>query len=234
MSRTSVSASLALLAALAASGCTDDSAKITRARQEIGIQSGVLMNKTEVPKDQAAFDKMTAVAGCPEDPWGRPYAYERLGTRKIRISSKGRDGKLGTPDDVAEEFTFPTGSGLEEISVVREDGTRAIKSPDGKRTFWTTQKEVDGNQITEWWIGDEKAVAAKPVKSDTLSDEWRRNVTLSRWTKDGRVLELRDTVMPSRPDGSATKESRILMDVATAKVVGTDAAPADASAWIEY
>jgi hypothetical protein len=235
MSRTTICAVIAVATLSLLSACADETAKKERARTEIGIQAGQLMNTTNVPRDQAAFDKATAIAGCPEDPWGHPYAYERLGTRKIRISSKGKDGKLGTPDDVAEDLTFPTGSGLEDLSILRDDGARAIKSPDGKRTFWTTQKTDDkGNQVTDWWLGDEKAVAAKPVKTDSVDDEWRRNVTLIRWSKDGRFVDVKDVVLPNRPDGSSPKEARILMDVTTAKVVGTSAAPSDSSAWLEY
>lgn len=233
MSRTFLPASLAV-AALLVTGCQDQASLATKARREIGIQSGVLMTKSDVPKDQAAFDTMTVAAGCPEDPWGNPYKFERLGIRKIRISAMGRDGKLGTPDDVAEEFTFPTGSGLEELTVTREDGVHAVRSPDAKHTFWFTSKEVGDDQITEVWIGDEKAQAAKPVKTDKLGSDWRRNVTLTRWSKDGRILELKDVVLPSRPDGSSSRESRILYDVTTAKVVGTSEAPSDASAWTEY
>lgn len=214
--------------------CQDDGAKAFRAKQEIQIQSQVLMNKADVPRDQAAFDKMTAVAGCPEDPWGHPYVYERLGVRKIRISSMGRDGKLGTADDVPVELTFPSGSGLEELTIARPDGSSALKSPDGKHTFWVDQKSSGDNEVTELWIGDSKAAAAKPMKSDSLDSDWRRSVSLTRWSKDGRFLDLKDVVTPSRPDGSATKESRLLIDVAGAKVVGTSQVPSDASAWMEY
>ncbi|HVO29158.1 MAG TPA: type II secretion system protein GspG [bacterium] len=231
-SRASLAAA-SILALAATAGCHDDSAKISRARQEIGIQAGVLMNSTTVPKDQADFDKLTAVAGCPEDPWGAPYAYERLAMRKIRISSKGKDGKLGTPDDVSEEFTFPTGSGAEEVTITRADGTKALKSPDGAHTFWTVQKIDGDDQTIEYWIGDAKADAAKPFKTEKLNGDWRRSVTLAKWTKDGRFVQLHEVVMPSRPDGSDNKETDVVVDVAGAKLAEASAVPADAS-WIDY
>lgn len=235
MSRAIATASAALVAAsLLAAGCQDENAKISRAHQEIGIQAGVLMKTTTVPKDQADFDKLTAVAACPADPWGNPYVYERQEIRKIRISSKGKDGKLGTPDDVFDGFTFPTGSGLESMTITRADGARAIKSPDGAHTFWTTQKMDGDNQITEYWLGDGKADATKPLKTDKLDSDWRRAVTLTRWTKDGKFAQLHDTVMPTRPDGTSNRDADLVVDVANGKlVVGTSGVPADAS-WVEY
>src|SRR5579859_62838 len=141
------------LLALAA-GCSTDTAKSIQAKQEIGSLTGVLMQKNTIPKDQAEYEQLTAVVGAPNDPWGNPYVYERQGTRKIRISSKGPDGKLGTPDDVFADFEFPSGVGLDALQVKLPDGTLALKSPDGKKTFWTVQKDAGAEQVTQYFVGD--------------------------------------------------------------------------------
>src|SRR5690242_18002997 len=112
-------------ALVAVAGCNDDASKAETARREIGVQTNVLMGKNVIPKDQTAFDDVTKIAGCPTDPWGHPYVYERLAFRKIRVSSMGPDGKKGTPDDVVVDLEFPPGTGLADMTVKLADGTEA-------------------------------------------------------------------------------------------------------------
>lgn len=218
---------------LLVAGCSDEGKK-RLALQEIGLQANVLMNKNEVPRDQAQFDEITIVTGTPQDPWGRPYVYERLSVRKIKISSQGRDAKLGTPDDVAGEFELPSGSGLEGWSVKRPDGVLAIKSPEGSRTFWVTQKDAGAEQITDYWVGDAGGNAAKPIRTKTLNtEESRRSVTLRKWSNDGQYLTFRDSDSPTRPDGHDTKATMVTIDAATGKEVDEASLPATL-AWTEY
>ena len=222
---------LALGAAVIAAGCNDDAAKANTARQEIGVQTGVLMQKNVIPKDQAAFDDVTKVAGCPTDPWGHPYVYDRIAFRKIKVRSLGPDGKKDTPDDVIVDLEFPPGTGLADMTVTRPDGTAATKSPDGKHTFWTTQKEVGAQQVTDYWLGDGSANAKSPFKTDKVNvDDYRRGVTLVRWSEDGRYLTYKDSDSASRPDGQS-KETTTTVDVTTGKEV---AAPPSTVAWIDY
>jgi hypothetical protein len=67
------------------------------------------------PKDQAEFEKilqdwLTAGGGrkVAKDRWDEPYVYFRVPSRdprdvRYRITSKGADKKLGTPDDIVLE-----------------------------------------------------------------------------------------------------------------------------------
>ncbi len=208
-----------------------DSDKSVKALQEIGLLSGVLMQKNVVPKDQADFEEHTRVAGAANDPWGAPYQMERVAMRTIKIYSKGPDGKPGTPDDITQEFTFPTGAGLEGMKVTRDDGVEAIKSPDGSKTFWTTQKDVGANQITDYWIGDATAKAEKPVRSQTVNtDDFRRGVTLVKWSKDGRYLVVKDLDSSSRPDADS-RSTLVTLDTTNGKVVESEPANVE---WMEY
>src|SRR5687768_5536161 len=134
---------LAILVLVAGAACAKgDADKARKALQEVGLLSGVLMQKGTVPKDQADFEQQTHVAGAAKDPWGNRYQMTRTGMRTIRIFSMGPDAKPETTDDIGGDFTFPTGAGLEGMKVTRADGVEAIKSPDGAKTFWTTQKDV--------------------------------------------------------------------------------------------
>ena len=226
---------LAVMAAalVAASGC-NDAGKKRLALQEIGLQAGALMQKNAVPRDQAQFDELTLVVGSPQDPWGNAYVYERLSVRKIRISAMGRDAKLGTPDDVAQEFELPSGSGLEGWSVKRPDGVLAIKSPEGSHTFWVTQRDAGTSQITDYWLGDAGGNAEKPVRTKTIDTEKiRRSVTLRKWTNDGRYLTFRESDSPTRPDGNETKETFVTLDTTNGEEI--DASTLDAKmVWTEY
>lgn len=226
--------SLAVMAAaLVASGCSDEGKK-RLALQEIGLQASALMQKSTVPRDQAHFDEITLVVGSPEDPWGHPYVYERLSVRKIKISAIGRDAKLGTPDDVFQEFELPSGSGLEGWSVMRPDGVLAIKSPEGSRTFWVTQRDAGTNQITDYWLGDAGGNAEKPARTKTIDTEKiRRSVTLRKWSNDGRYLTFRESDSSTRPDGNDTKETFVTLDTTNGDEV--DASTLDAElVWTEY
>lgn len=221
------------MAVLAGSGCSDEGKK-RLALQEIGLQASALMQKSEVPRDQAHFDQITLVVGAPQDPWGNPYVYERLSVRKIRISAKGRDAQLGTPDDVAQEFELPSGSGLEGWSVTRADGVLAIKSPDGSRTFWVTQRDAGHEQITDYWLGDAGGNAAKPARTKTIDTEKiRRSVTLRKWSNDARYLTFRESDSPTRPDGNDTKETLVTLDTTNGQEIDAATLPAD-MVWTEY
>lgn len=225
--------SLALSLSLGASGCSDEGKK-RLALQEIGLQAGVLMQRSAVPRDQTHFEELTLVVGAPKDPWGNPYAYERLSVRKIRISAKGRDGRLGTEDDVAQEFELPSGSGLEGWSVTRPDGVLAIKSPDSRRTFWVTQRDAGRDQVTDYWIGDAGGNAVKPVRTKSVRiDDFRRGVTLRRWSNDGRYLTFKENDSPSRPDLHETRETFVTLDATTGAEVDAASLPAEL-AWTEY
>ena len=218
---------------LLAAGCSDEGKK-RLALQEIGLQANVLMSKNQVPRDQAQFDEITIVTGTPADPWGRPYVYERLSVRKIKISSQGRDAKLGTPDDVASEFELPSGSGLEGWSVMRPDGVQAIKSPEGSHTFWVTQKDAGASQITDYWIGDGGGNAEKPVRTKTVNtEEVRRSVSLRKWSNDGRYVTFREYDSATRPDGNAAKETLVTLDATNGQEVDAASIPATV-AWTEY
>ena len=222
----------AMLATLAA-GCGDEGKK-RLALQEIGLQANVLMAKNDVPRDQAQFDQLTLVVGAAQDPWGNAYVYERLSVRKIRISAMGRDAKLGTPDDVAQDFELPSGSGLEGWSVMRPDGVLAIKSPEGSRTFWVTQKDAGTEQITDYWLGDAGGNAAKPARTRTIDTEKvRRSVSLRKWSNDGRYLTFRETDSPTRPDGNETKETLVSLDATTGAEIDASTLAAD-MVWTEY
>ena len=224
---------LAILLAGLASGCSDEGKKRT-ALMEIGLQANVLMAKNDVPRDQAQFDQLTLVVGTPADPWGNPYVYERMSVRKIRISAKGRDAQLGTADDVAQDFELPSGSGLEGWSVTRPDGVLAIKSPDGNRTFWVTQKDAGTEQITDYWIGDAGGNAAKPVRTKTIDTEKiRRSVTIRKWSNDGHYVTFRETDSPTRPDGNETKETMVSLDATNGQEVVATTLAADL-VWTEY
>ena len=221
-----------MMAALAASGCSDEGKK-RLAAQEIGLLATALMQKNAVPRDQQQFDELTLVVGAEKDPWGYPYAYERLAVRKIRISARAGDGKLGTPDDLSQEFELPSGAGLEGWSVMRPDGIQAIKSPEGSRTFWVTQKDAGTAQITDYWLGDAGGNAAKPVRSQTVdTEDIRRGVTLRKWSNDGRYLTFKETDSPIRADND-TKERMITLDATTGKEVDAASLPAEV-AWTEY
>jgi hypothetical protein len=221
------------VAVLAGSGCSDEGKK-RLALQEIGLQANALMQKSEVPRDQAHFDQITLVVGSSEDPWGNGYVYERLSVRKIKISSKGRDAKLGTPDDVAQEFELPSGSGLEGWSVVRPDGVLAIKSPEGSRTFWVTQRDAGRDQITDYWLGDAGGNAEKPARTNTIDTEKiRRSVSLRKWSNDGRYLTFRESDSPTRPDGNDTKETLVTLDTTNGQEIDAATLPAD-MVWTEY
>lgn len=228
---------LALVAgvvALAAVGCNDQK-KIEDARKEISLLAKVLMSKNTVPKDQADFVELTRVAGSADDPWGARYRYRRdeNGIRKIRIYSLGPDGKDATADDVAEEYTFPTGTGLEEYLVQRADGVKAIRSPDGTRTFWTTERMVGTDQIVDYWVGDAAAGAEKPIRSQTVdTNDFRRGVTLVRWSRDSRFVTIREIDGATRPDNE-TEQRDVTIDATTGEEVGADALPAEL-AWLEY
>lgn len=227
--------SLAIVATLilAVSGCSDEGKK-RLALQEIGLQANVLMAKNDVPRDQAQFDQLTLVVGTPQDPWGHPYVYERLSVRKIRISAMGRDAQLGTADDVAQDFELPSGSGLEGWSVMRPDGVLAVKSPDGSRTFWVTQRDAGTEQITDYWIGDAGGNAAKPVRTKTLDTEkTRRSVTIRKWSNDGRYVTFRETDSPTRPDGNETKETLVSLDATNGQEIDASTVAAD-MVWTEY
>lgn len=220
------------LLALAA-GCSTDTAKSIQAGQEIGSLTGVLMSKNAIPKDQAEYESLTAVVGAPNDPWGNPYVYERLGTRKIRISSKGPDGKLGTPDDVSKEFEFPSGVGLESLTLKLADGSQALKSPDGKRAFWTVQKDVGADQVTQYFVGDGSGKAKAPVKTaKVVIDDYRRGVTLMKWSNDGRYLVWKDFDSSNRPDAQS-RESTVAWDSVASKEI--DQSKLDPKLeWTEY
>lgn len=222
----------AAAAALVLTGCSDEGKK-RLATQEIGLLATALMQKNTVPRDQAHFQELTLVVGSQNDPWGHPYAYERLAVRKIKISAPGRDGQTGTPDDVAQEFELPSGSGLEGWSVTRPDGIQAIKSPDGKHTFWTTQRDAGKEQITDYWIGDAGGNAAKPFRTKTLViDEYRRGVTLRKWSSDGRYVTFKETDSPIRMDGE-TRETMVTVDATNGQEVDAASLPAEL-AWTEY
>lgn len=222
----------AAAAALTVSGCSDEGKK-RLATQEIGLLAMALMQRNVVPRDQQQFEEITLVVGSQNDPWGHPYAYERLAVRKIKISSTGRDGKLGTEDDIAQEFELPSGAGLEGWSVMRPDGIQAIKSPDGSRTFWTTQRDAGKEQITDYWIGDAGGNAEKPFRTKTVViDEVRRGVTLRKWSSDGRYVTFKEMDSPIRMDGE-TRETMITVDATTGQEI--DAASVSAElAWTEY
>ena len=226
---TAAGAALALLV----SGCQSDTAKIEKARREIALQAETLMAKGEVPKDTARFRELTQVAGSAADPWGRTYLFERSSTRSFTIGSPGPDGVPGNGDDLREEFTFPSGSGLEDLKVVRADGVEAIKSPEGARTFWTTSRNLGSDQIVDYWIGDATANAEKPVRSETVdTDSFRRSVTLSRWSKDGKFLTFKDQDAGARPD-SVSATTAVTIDASTGKVVDAATLPADLE-WLDY
>jgi len=71
--------------------------------------------KAHAPKDQAEFERVVAEwiatsgnRNVTRDRWGEPYVYFRVATRDprevhYRITSKGPDRKLGTPDDIVVE-----------------------------------------------------------------------------------------------------------------------------------
>lgn len=219
--------------ALFLSGCQSDAAKFEKARREIALLAETLVGKNEVPKDTARFRELTQVAGSANDPWSRPYQFERSGTRSFTISSVGPDGLPGNGDDLREEFTFPSGTGLEDLKITRPDGVEAIKSPDGSRTFWTTTKNLGGDQIVDYWIGDATANAEKAVRSETVdTDSFRRSVTLSRWSKDGKYVTFKDQDAGARPDAVSTTTT-VTIDAETGKVVDAAALPADL-AWLDY
>ncbi len=218
---------------LVAAGC-NTAGKSDLARKEIGLQASVLMSKGVVPGSQAHFDELTEVAGCPKDPWGAPYVYERLGIRQIRIASKGPDGQYRTQDDVSEDLTFPSGSGMEDYTVVRVDGIKAIRSPNGEKTFWTTERDVENEQLIDYWIGDAAGVSEKPFRSQTVnSNDWRRAVTLARWSRDGRYLAFREVDVARRPDLGENKDVTRTVEVATGTELDSGAVPANAE-WMEY
>ena len=222
----------AAAALLATTGCSDEG-KRRLATQEIGLLATALMQKNVVPRDQQQFEEITLVVGSQSDPWGHKYAYERLAVRKIKISSTGRDGKLGSEDDVSQEFELPSGSGLEGWSVTRADGIQAIKSPEGSRTFWTTQRDAGNQQITDYWIGDAGGNAAKPFRTKTLViDEFRRGVTLRKWSNDGRYVTFKETDSPIRMDGE-TRETMVTVDATNGQEVDAASLPAEL-AWTEY
>ena len=162
--------------------------KTMHATQDNGVMAQALVNKNSIPHDQAEFDQITVIAGAPTDPWGAPYVYDRLSTRKVRISSKGPDGQVGTADDVVKEFEFASGMGLDNLEVKRPDGTVAIKSPNGKLAFWTTSRDVGNQQITDYWIGDATANAKSPIKTAKVGTD---------------VHALLDFLRTSVPDGRA-------------------------------
>ena len=221
-----------VIASLAAAACSkSDADKSVKAMQEIGLLSSVLMQKSVVPKDQADFENITRVAGAANDPWGARYQMERTGIRTIRIYSMGPDGKPDTGDDVGQDFTFPTGAGLEGMKVTRDDGVEAIKSPDGGKTFWTTQRDVGAKQITDYWIGDAEGKAEKPIRSETVNtDDYRRGVTLVKWSADGKYLVVKDYDGSTRPDAES-REKVVTLEATTGKVLESEPANVE---WTEY
>lgn len=65
--------------------------------------------RTHAPRDQAEFERVLKQAlaakggrDVTRDRWGEPYVYDKIHDRvpEWRISSKGRDRKLGTADDL--------------------------------------------------------------------------------------------------------------------------------------
>lgn len=224
---------LFVLAALMAAGCDQTPKKIDLARKEIGVQSDALVAKNKMPKDQAEFDELTKVAGCPTDPWGVPYVFTKTGMRQFKISSKGPDGKNETADDISADFEFPSGYGLENLQVKRPDGTIAVKSPNEQKTFWTVQKQAGSDQITEYWIGDAAANAKAPAKTAKVGvDDYARAVSLTRWTEDGRYLVYRDVDSASRPDVKS-KETLGAFDTTTGKELDPKTL-STSLAWVDY
>jgi general secretion pathway protein G len=87
-------------------------ARCTKAKTEIEslkaaanmyrIMTGVLPEKIEDLKKPLEQVPEGIWDGTLEDPWGHPYEYEKLDTRKFVIRSKGRDGEPGGEGEDAD------------------------------------------------------------------------------------------------------------------------------------
>lgn len=97
-----------------------DTAKIQRADNDIknaiipALDGYKLIGKTypstdqglkalvEKPTSQPIPQRHSPIKAVPTDPWGNEYGFENNGG-KVRVFSKGPDGKLGTEDDIASD-----------------------------------------------------------------------------------------------------------------------------------
>jgi hypothetical protein len=110
-----------------------------------------------------------------DDPWGRPYAYEKTADAG-RILSLGADGKLGTEDDV----TSTTVAVLDTLTALRRTAD-AVKTWQGAAKDWPAGLD----DVTKAPPAPTGTAAIAPPLAVVPKDGWGRDLA---WDKASRTL----------------------------------------------